>query len=454
MDFYRPINKFVVSPLYYWRLGDKRLKRLSRIEPVQYWTSEEISQLQFKRLKKLIRHAYKNTRYYRRVFDEHKFTPEDMHQLSDIQYLPFLTKNLIQEHLHDLVAINIPKERLVQDSLGRTTGKPVTYYKDKEGIKLRSAVEMRHDRWCGWDLGDQRALVTGAPDNRNAKDGWDSIRERVVIKLVAREINLNAFDLNPGVMSRYRRILEVHQPTLIQGYAGALFHFAESLFNQFPDHKIRPKGLISFAEPLSEEKRSFIERVFKARVLNRYGSKEMGLIASECQEQKGLHINADNLVVEVLHQDTPIETGERGDIVVTDLWNYGMPFIRYKIEDVGSLAGIPCPCGRGLPLLARIDGRSSDFFLSEDGSRIHGEYFTDTFYNHPEVKHFQLIQQEKDLIELKVVESTANAKHEYLSELEHQIKTTLGNQVVLAYSIVDEIALPPSGRLRTTFSKV
>lgn len=449
MDLYRPINKFLIFPLYYWRRGDKRLKRLAQIEPIQYWTLEEIEHLQFIRVKKMIRHAYKHTRYYRRLMDEHQFKPEDFHLLADIQYLPLLTKSLIQQNLQDMVADNIPKNKLVKDASGGSTGEPTIYYKDKDRNNLRRADQIRHDRWCGWDLGDESALIWGAPRDLNP-----SVRDQIVIRMVERRIELNAFDLSPTEMARYRKILEVHQPTMILGYAGALFHFADYLNSQFPDHQIRPKGLISTAESLSEEKRAFIEKVFKARVLNRYGSREVGLIASECQAQKGLHINADNVFVEVLHQDSPTDAGERGDIVVTDLWNYGMPFLRYKMEDVGSMSPDQCTCGRGLPLLERVDGRSSDFFLAQDGSRIHGEYFTHLFYDLPEVKRFQIIQQEKELIELKIVEGTSSAKRAYVSELEQHIKKTLGSQVELKISFVDDIPPSPSGKYRFTISRV
>ena len=162
---------------------------------------------------------------------------------------------------------------------------------------MREADQIRHDRWSGWDLGDPFALIWGASRDLT---GLRSVRKAFVNKWVFRVIPLDAFDMNESVMEQFVVQLETANPPMILGYANALFQFAKFLRQRHPNHRIRPKGIVSTAETLTAEARATLEEVFKCPVLNRYGSREVGLVASECAHQKGLHINMDNVVVEIL----------------------------------------------------------------------------------------------------------------------------------------------------------
>lgn len=450
-DILRPINKYLLYPLYYWRQGDERLNRLVEIEPIQYWSTSKIQELQLKRLKTLVNHGYKHTEYYKRILDSHQIHPNDIQILSDIQYLPLLTKKVIQDHLDELVSDHLPENELVQDASGGSTGEPTIYYKDKARNNLRRADQIRHDRWSGWNIGDRSALIWGANRDLNVNGSY---REQFISRFIERRWELNAFDMSKKDMEIYTRKLQKIQPRMILGYASALSHYALYLQENQPDHKIRPHGVISAAETLSDEQRNLIEQVFQTKVLNRYGSREVGLIASECKHQNGLHINADNVLVEVVNNGKPVSVGELGDIVVTDLWNYGMPFIRYKMEDVGSLKTQPCSCGRGLPLMGSVKGRTGDFFVSKDGSRIHGEYFTHLFYHQPEISKFQIIQESLTDIQLKIVETPQAVNRDYLVKIEQQTKETLGSQIKLDVHFVNEIPPTASGKSRFTISKI
>lgn len=450
-DLFAPINKHCVYPLYYFKNGDKRLERLAQLEKQQYFSPEALQALQLEKLQSLIRYAYDHTRYYRRVMDERGVKPEDIKQLNDIEHLPILTKQVIQDNLDDLISSKFTKDQLVKDASGGSTGEPTHYFKDWDRHNLRSADQIRHDRWCGWDIGKRKAIIWGAQRDLKSKA---SFKEHILARYIARQWELNAFDMSPKEMDHFTGQLKKIRPSMILGYANALVVYAEYLLKNKPDHGIVLDGIISSAETLTSEKKQIIEKAFKCTVLNRYGSREVGLIASECKVQHGLHINADNLLLEILNKEKPVPIGERGNIVITDFSNFGMPFIRYNLGDIGYLHDKLCSCGRGLPLLRAVEGRSGDFFVSNTGKLVHGEYFTHLFYDVPSVKKFQMIQESLDYVQLNIVEASDRGNRDYIPYIESKVKEMLGNQSHLNVSFVEDIPPTASGKFLFTISKL
>lgn len=452
-DFYGPINKHIIYPLYYWKNGDKRLARLAELEKSQYFSKQQIEQLQLQRLQRIVRYAYDNTDYYQQVMQQRNITPDDIQSLADIEKLPVLTKALIQKNMDSMISKKFSKQDLFKDSSGGSTGEPTIYYKDMERHNLRRADQIRHDRWSGWDIGRRKALVWGAQRDLKAVQ---SFRENILATYIERQWELDAFEMSDAEMATFTQKLEKLQPSMILGYANALQLYAEYLIKHQPDHNIRLDGIISSAETLTEDKRAVIEKAFRCKVLNRYGSREVGLIASECKQQNGLHINAENIYLEIVDHNAHAVSQGSGEIVVTDFWNFGMPLIRYKLGDVGSVAEQDeCDCGRGLPLLGKVEGRTGDFFVAADGHKIHGEYFTHLFYEIPEVKQFQLVQETLELCNLKIVENEAtNNDRSYLENVFSKTKEMLGENVEINVDFVDEIKPTKTGKLLFTISKV
>jgi phenylacetate-CoA ligase len=237
-------------------------------------------------------------------------------------------------------------------------------------------------------------------------------------------------------------------------YASAAYTFAQYLDSiSFQAKEIGLKGIISSAEKLYDFQRVLMERVFCCPVFDRLGSREVGLIASECDRHEGLHMNADNLVIEVLDDDgNPVPPGEPGRIVVTDLLNKSMPFIRYEMGDIGAWTDRPCSCGRTLPLMKCIDGRTADFILTKDGRKIHGEYFTHLFYGVRGLKQFQLIQKDLNLIEIKVIKNSEWDARKEPEILEHIRSYMQDPTLKIELIFVPQISKPRSGKLRFTIS--
>lgn len=450
-DLYEIINRKIIFPFYYWKNGDKRLNRLKELEQNQYLTEFELKKIQLERLQSIIAYAYKHTLYYRRIMEERGIVPGDIKSLHDIEKFPLLTKKIIQDQGDDLLSDEFEKSSLIKDASGGSTGEPTVYYKDLARHNLRRADQIRHDRWSGWNIGKPSALIWGAARDLNAVK---SIREFIISRFVARSWELDAFEMTEKKMNDFVIQLEKIKPAMILGYANALHKFSQYLLEKHPNHKIKVSGIISSAETLTEGKRIIIEKAFKCKVLNRYGSREVGLIASECKKQSGLHINADNILLEVTHGEMAVEKEQQGDIVVTDFYNKGMPIIRYKLEDVGVMADKPCACNISLPLLSSIEGRCSDFFIGKNQKLIHGEYFTHLFYGNEEVKQFQFIQHSLDRIELKLVVSDNNKNEKLVEKITDKINKIMETKIIVDVNYLEVIPPTRTGKHLFTISKV
>ncbi len=219
------------------------------------------------------------------------------------------------------------------------------------------------------------------------------------------------------------------------------------------DHH-RPGAIITSAELLDPEQRSLIEAVFECRVFDRYGSRETSVIASECEKHSGLHIGAENFLLEFIKENKPVKPGEYGKIIITDLMNYGMPFIRYQIEDAGVPSDETCACGRGLPLMKMAAGRVTDFLVTPERKIISGASLTIYLVaNTPGVAQAQLVQEKIDEIIFRIVKGE-NFGEKSLAYLQSEIPKFFGPSMKYQIEYVEQIPLESSGKYRFSISKV
>ncbi|MES2663453.1 MAG: hypothetical protein V4629_09150 [Pseudomonadota bacterium] len=459
-EIYSYLDRTILYPLFYWKNNDPRMQRLTELEKNQYLPTQQLRQLQLKRLQTLIDHAFTTVPYYRDHMKKSGVVPQDIKSLKDIARLPVLSKNDILQHKDQLISSSFSLESLLADASGGSTGITTHYYRDRRQHMYRSADQVRHDRWSGWNIGDPYALIWGA-----SKDlaGMASLKQSLVRQWIHRCYPLDAFELTDESMENFEKTMRRIRPKMVLGYANALVQFSEYMIQAKKPSIPSIQGVISSAESLTQAKREIIQTAFQCPVLNRYGSREVGLVASECSHGEGLHINADNVLVEILHQTDqgfePVAEGEEGEIVVTDLWNYGMPFIRYRMGDIGRFKKGTCSCGRTLPLLAEVKGRTSDFFKDHHGKKIHGEYFTHWFYEDDRVYQFQLIQESLMYVVLKLVlhekfRNVENIKQPITQHYTEHLHNTLGKSIHIDVEFLDYIPPSPSGKFLFTISKV
>jgi len=385
--------------------------------------------------------------YWRRVLDGLGKRPGEF-QLEDLPLLPFLTKDILRDCETEL---RVPGARGVYENFsGGSTGIPIRFFQDRH-YKVHMSVSTRLcNEMAGAFPGARVAKLWGAPQDKRQ---IESPLGRLKLWLLNHRY-LDTFDMGEARMDLYHRQLEEFQPDLIQAYASSIHLLARHLSRL----RIRPTyprvAIISAAERLTEEMRRQIEDVFPARVFNRYGSREVSAMAAECGEHAGLHITSAGHIVETVDPVTlePV-SGRPGEIVITVLHNHAMPFIRYRIGDVGLLDESPCPCGRTAPRLLDVLGRTSDNFLMPDGRIVHGEYFTHLFYGRPEVEQFQFIQDAVDDFVLRIVPG-GGYRGELGRGLETEIRSLIGPSARLRLEIRDEIPKTASGKYRFTISRV
>lgn len=449
LDPWAPLLRHVVQPLYYAKNRDRRFQRLAALERNQWLPAGEVQALQVERLNALLRHAYETTEFYRQRLDECGLGPGPIRSIDDLSALPPVSKADLQVSLEGMISRAYDRKDLVADASGGSTGKPTVFYKDVDRHNLRRADQYRHDRWTGWNIGDPWALVWGA---RQDLVDERSLRERALQRYMERCIALDAFELSEARILSFLDRLGRFRPRMILGYAGALDHVARFILEKGRAGAVRPLAIVSSAERLTGEMRERIQAAFSCPVLDRYGSREAGLIASECRLRSGLHVNADNLLVEILENGRAVAPGEQGNVVVTDFWNFGMPLIRYDLGDRATASAGVCGCGRGLPLIQSIEGRASDFLVAADGTRIHGEYFTHLFYGNTGIAQFQFVQESMSEVVIRVVPAGESVPD--IAQVVEKTRRVLGESVEVKVQLCTEIRPAASGKFRFTICNV
>lgn len=449
MSLAAPFLRKVVYPLWVRKNRSLRLRYLRELEKSQFWPAERIAARQLERFRKMFAHAYATCPYYAAKYRAAGIQPEDIRSRSDIERVPGITKEEIQENHDGLISSRYRKEDLIRDMTGGSTGAPMQFCYSRDRNDWREAATLRHDRWSGWDIGERRAVLWGAPQDTRLTTGWMSrARER----FIEARIMLDAASIDEVKMAAFHEELVRFRPVILQAYANTLGLFARYL-KEHGGAAVRPKGIITSAELLTQENRRLIEEVFGCPVFNRYGSREVAVIASECDRHLGLHVNAENLLVEVVANGRSV-LDEDGEIVITDLVNDAMPMIRYHIRDVGRIKSGSCTCTRGLPLLELSGGRVTEFLTAADGSKVSGIVLaTYVITNLPGLRQVQFVQSERGNVTVNVVKSSAWTE-QTAADLQDRVHRFLGEATHVELCFLTEIAPSPSGKFRFSISTV
>ena len=359
--------RYISFPLISLMKGQGNVFRLVReLEQSQYWPLERLRELQARRLKKLLVHAYENTEFYRKRFDECGFNPYGFKNQDDLEIIPYLTKEQIRDNLKALTARNFRASDLRSSQTGGTTGAKMVFCRNRGCFSPREAATYRFEKWAGWEAGKRVGIVWPAEQDYL---GHKALKGRLRSALFSRQVVLPGAAIDETMTAEYVEALLREKPVMIRAFPSPLLEVARYLEKNGID-TVTPRGVISTGEPLYPWQRQAISRAFHCPVFDSYRSREAGPVAQECACHDGMHINAESLHVETTGEADP--QGFPGEIVVTELLNYGMPFIRYRTGDLGTLSSQACPCGRGLPLLSRIEGRSVHTLHAAGGKRISG----------------------------------------------------------------------------------
>ncbi|MBB3117047.1 phenylacetate--CoA ligase family protein [Pseudoduganella violacea] len=419
-----------------------------RMEESQYWPEPRLQDLQLQRLKRLLLRAQTKVPYYRDLFASLGFDPaRDLHALSDLARLPLMDKATIRANSDRLRAEDAVG--LARFNTGGSSGEPLIFYIGKERVSHDVAAKWRATRWWNVDIGDPEIVVWGSPIELGAQDRVRAVRDRLL-----RTRLLPAFEMSETKLDSFVERIRATRPRMLFGYPSALSHIArhaKARGQRMNDLGIRVAFVTS--ERLYDEQREQISSTFGCPVANGYGGRDAGFIAHQCPAG-GMHITAEDIIVETVGPDgQPLPRGQAGEIVVTHLATGDYPFIRYRTGDIGVLDTKACSCGRGLPLLKEIQGRSTDFLVARDGTVMHGLALVYILRDLPQVKAFRICQESLDLTEVQVVlEAPLDA--ELRAKIERGFKARLGADVQVDVRQVDAIAPEKSGKFRYVVSKV
>ncbi|HEY4293682.1 phenylacetate--CoA ligase family protein [Luteibacter sp.] len=449
MKAYETLMRRVLWPAYEGGLRRRETPRhMRRYEREQWLSPKEIQALQFERLKRLLDWCYREVPYYRRRWDAEGIVPRDIRGMDDVAKLPVLTKADIREHADELKAVSL-KGSLAYKATGGSTGEPLRFGYTRESNDRRVAVMWRGYGWAGSRMGRRTLFLWGGPVGEPSKS--HQLKDRIYNAVFARKL-LDSFHMSEANMADYADAIDAYRPEVIVSYVGPLVRLAEWLLAQ-GRQVARPVSIIGAAEALHPFQREIVERAFGAPAYNTYGCREFMLIASECEHRDGLHVNADHLVVETLGADgRPTHTGS-GEVAITDLFNYGMPFIRYVNGDMATHAASRCACGRGLPMLASVDGRKLDAIRTPAGHILPGEFFPHMLKDVPGLTRFQLVQRSLERLDLSIVRGR-DFNDASLDYIRREVTKVLGDSAELHCHFVDDIPLTRSGKLRVTVSEL
>ena len=441
-------------------LGRGFVNCLDEMKRVQWLSTEELLARSEKKLKRLLKHTAENVPIYRELYQQRGL--DELSTIEDLQQLPIFTKSDYRECKPEaLCAVNVPDTLRIQRATSGSTGEPFQFSLDRRALPVIFASHLFYDSWHGLQPFDRyvRILAPPAPPARLPSNASAAVKLRRKMTTQLQSLyeswtqeKISLWEINAeGAESIWRRI-EAFHPKFVMGYTSSLAAIADELLRRNLKLSQPVEGVITIAETLSPNRKRLIEKYFNAPIINRYGLREFGSwSAQSCRESPDrFHINTELVVCEVLRSDgTPCADGETGRVVLTDLHNFARPFIRYDTGDLAMTIAESCSCGRGFPLLGRIEGRSLDCLRTPSGDEISPAilgHFLFVYHDHLEaVRHYQLIQETATRVNLLVVPEQG-WDEERRKRLRSDLTHLLGEQMDVDVQVVSEIRPEKSGK--------
>lgn len=367
-----------------WRLRSQLRQRLR-------WTAEQLRAYQLSAIQQLVRHAYDHTVLYRRLYDAAGIRPEDIRSLEDFASLPIVDKRTLRDAFpRDVIARTHRTSKLIPGATGGSTGEPLRFVLDRDTAAHKIAGNLRSMELAGYRPGRDR-LVQTSPDAGMVQ----GLMRRLGAGLLRRHC-LDPF--RPDWAAALADIQRL-QPAVLVGWTSYLRTLAECLLAAGQHLPVRL--VLTTSEALHAADRELMTQAYAAPVFDQYGSTEFGRVATEYPGGRGLLVHADLTFVETAGR-YPSEQGEMGELILTSLVNYAMPFIRYRIGDLGRLSREPAVGFPAYPVLEQLGGRVQDMLLRSDGSWIVPEFIHRVLREYDEIDRYQVLQHSPTRLELKL----------------------------------------------------
>lgn len=421
--------------------GSKIINNLNEIKRIENFNKEQIKEYQDEKLKKILLHAYKNVPYYTKVLVKSKVIVNGEVHLENFNKIPILTKDIMRKEGNNLYSKDYQTRKPFENTSGGSTGEPVRFIQDKNFYEWMVATKLYYFHMAGKELGEKELKLWGS--ERDILEGTIGIKDKLMNFLYNRRF-LNSFRMTQENMKEYLEEINRFKPIVIWAYVDSIFELAKYI----EENNLKvysPRAIISAAGNLTNDIRAEIERVFGCKVFNAYGTREVGDIASEKEPKKGLIIYDWFQYLEVI----------KSKIIITNLENYSMPFIRYEIGDLGELG----ENDNNFNILKSISGREMEVFKNSRGDILTPEYFIHMIgvvFNDGSIRKFQIIQNKIDKITIKAILNKSKGDfNKTMKTIEEKvIKSLMGNNCKIEWEIVKDIPKTKSGKYLYTISEI
>lgn len=422
----------------YWR----------ELEASQWLAPAEVEALQLTRLRALLQHAGNTSPWYTQEWHARGLDARQLSSLREFEQWPVIDRDTIRSH-RVAMRSTAPGIHLIAKATGGSSGVPLQFDLDHDSNERRMAAWHRGYGWAGAAPGTRQWYLWGVPPEATAD--WKKRKARLYDALY-RRTTMSCFQLSDASTREFAASLARTRPDAIVAYTGALYSFARALDAQGIT-PFSPRSIVVGAETLHDFQREVLERVFAAPVFETYGSREFMLIGAECDQHQGLHLTAEHLVVEILDDDgRRAEPGTEGNVVITDLTNLGMPFIRYANGDRAVAGTARCLCGRGLATLQHVAGRRLDVLTTPDGRQLPGEFFPHILKEFPSVQRFQVVQDQASEVVVRLVAPAWSAADE--TRLQREVAAVAGGAMRVRVESVEHIPLTGAGKLQVVVNRL
>lgn len=410
----------------------------------QWYSDEQMQAYQLIKLQKLVSHCYYNVPYYTKIMDERGITPNDVISLDFVKSFPLLTKEIIKANYQDFIPKNLGSIQGVKTSqTGGTTGNILFKRND---ANTRSSIWASFKRfteeWMNIAESNKKLILMGGHVMGS------SLKEKVkkkAISILSNSVTFSPYDTSEQNTENIIRALQENSFEQIRSYSQFLYQFSLKLKQK--GLKFNVKAITTTAEPLMPEHRELFKEIFNAEIFDQYGCGEIGGIAYECNHHKGLHITEERVLVEV---------NEHNELIVTDLDNYAMPFIRYWNADQAILSNKKCSCGRQSQLIEQIMGRTCDYIVGVNGEILHWAYFWHLFFDSKvadkrNLRKFQVVQRTKNELFIRIVADLLTDEEKQI--LIENIQNRLG-PIQITFSFENDIENSASGKYRPVINNL
>ena len=437
------ISRSVVLPFYEGVLRRRSTYRYYReIAGAPYLEPAVLAAMREDLLSRLVRYAGEHVPFYSELFTQRGLDWHDVRSIDELrEHGIFLAKNDLRERSSDLLSREFRPEELSTYATSGSTGDPVIIYMTHDLHDYRDAGKYRVEEWIGKPPGTRSTVIWG----RLKHEVWYKRLKTILYWKVRNYQHLSAFNQTDPILLDYLEQIRRHRSKFLESYVSALLELVR-VIEKYGAEPPRLEGIITGGEALYDSQRGRIEKAFGCPVYNRYGSTEFKNIASECLERRGMHINIDNIIVEVLDKDGNPIVGEPGDIVVTDLRNLAMPMIRYRIGDIGIMSDEVCPCGRNFPMLAQVIGRENDILRLPDGTTMTSQYFAWAFLYMPGVSRYRAIQKSLSRLVIFIVTDGTMTREQVRDWILDTCDDITARGLEISIEFVDEIPLTTAGK--------